>query len=148
MDNPLAKLKKESLLKLHKYLGSEPFGFKPQKKDLVQVLEKASHLKEALEELKGVVQTDIQHVVPRHYIRKYNLTGEAMMINTEEAQNLLESVIVVKSVPLDGGKSWLLNLQSIENSRNVTVLYMIHDSDTFLFFVDRGAGTGEPLLNF
>jgi len=143
-------LKKESLLKLHKYLGSEPFGFKPQKKDLVGVLEKAEHLKEALEELKGVVRTEIRHVVPRSFRRRFHLSNEAIMINAVEAQNLMESVIIVKSVPFDNGKGWVFNMQSVENPRNVTVLYMIHDGDSYLFFVDRGAGTGggEPLLNF
>lgn len=140
-------LKKESLLKLHKYLGSAPFGFKPRKEDLVGVLEKAEHLKEALEELKGVVQTEIRHVVPRIYVHRYNLSSEAITITTDEAQTLMESSIVVKSVPLDNGSSWVLNLQSVENPRHVTVLYMIHD-EYFLFVVDRGAGTKEPLLNF
>lgn len=140
-------MKKDSLIVLHKYLGSEPFGFKPRKQDLVRVLEKASHLKEALEELKHVVQNEVSKIVPRKYVYKYNLSNEAFMISAEDARDLLESVVVVKSIPIDKGKSWIFNLQSLENPRHVTVLYMIHD-DEFLFVVDRNAGLNQPLLDF
>lgn len=164
MTHPLSKLKKESLLELYRYLDMEPFGFKPNKKDILEVLKKTEHWEKALEALKAMeamealkeveeinveevetMEVEEQNDISRVCVQKYGLSSEAKRISTREAQVLMESVIVVKTIISEDGSCWVFNLQSFENPRHVTVLYMIHDFA--LCIIDKGAGTKEPLLN-